>query len=306
MIADALLDRLYTSACAAQWQVSKDTFRSAIERSVAHGVDESADDTGAVRRYCEALHLDDLALACACADGHEGAWDHFVRTYRPHLYRAADSLAPDGSARELADALYGELFGLREGRDGQRRSHFHYFHGRSSLPTWLRAVLAQRHIDRVRATRRHVPIPDESSAESLPALKPVVSPERNRFVALMHAALVAALALLASRDRLRLGCYYAQQMSLAQVGRLLGEHEATVSRQLSKTRQALRTHIESHLREHGHLDEAGISACFESVVADTDRLDLVRLFESDGLPTAEPRHPRKESSVERSSEEHHQ
>jgi len=37
-------------------------------------------------------HLEDLALACACASGHEGAWEHFVREYRPLLYRAADAI----------------------------------------------------------------------------------------------------------------------------------------------------------------------------------------------------------------------
>lgn len=306
MIPDTLLDRLYSAARAAQWQVSRDAFRAALERSVVHGLSESAADAAAVRRYCESLRLDDLALACACADGHAGAWDHFVLTYRPHLYRAADSLAPDGSARELADALYGELFGLREGGDGERRSHFRYFHGRSSLPTWLRAVLAQRHIDRVRVARRHTPLPDDESPQALPAPTPTVSPERNRFVALMHAALVAALALLAVKDRLRLGCYYAQQMTLAQIGRLLGEHEATVSRQLSKTRQTLRTHIESHLREQGRLDDAGIATCFEAVVADTGGLDLARLFDADALPAGEVRGPRKNAAVDRSSEGQHQ
>ena len=36
-------------------------------------------------------------------------------------------------------------------RAGERQSLFRYFHGRSSLTTWLRAVLAQRHVDRLRS-----------------------------------------------------------------------------------------------------------------------------------------------------------
>ena len=39
-------------------------------------------------------------------------------------------------------------------RDGERQSLFRYFHGRSSLATWLRAVLAQRVVDAVRVERR--------------------------------------------------------------------------------------------------------------------------------------------------------
>ncbi len=80
-----------------------------------------------------------------------------MREYRPVLYRSADAIDPGGGARELADSIYADLFGLQE-RDGERRSLFRYFHGRSSLATWLRAVLAQRLVDRVRSTRRLTPL----------------------------------------------------------------------------------------------------------------------------------------------------
>lgn len=302
-IPDALLDRLYASARAEQWDVPRAAFRAALERSVAHGLGEAISDAVAVRRYCEALRLDDLALACACAAGHDAAWEHFVLTFRPQLYRAADSIAPDGRARDLADALYGELFGVREGDDGQRRSHFVYFHGRSSLATWLRAVLAQRHIDRIRTDRRVDTIPDDDSPQALSAPSTADTPERHRFLRLMQAALAFALALLTSHDRLRLGCYYAQQMTLAQIGRLLGEHEATVSRQLARTRHTLRTHIESYLHERGHLDEAGVSACFEAVAQDAGPLDLTSLLASaNGDPTGPA--SRKNAAADRSSEGH--
>ena len=82
--------------------------------------------------------------------------------YRPVLYRSADAIDPGGGARELADSIYADLFGLQE-RDGERRSLFRYFHGRSSLATWLRAVLAQRYVDRVRSSRRLTPLDDEEA-----------------------------------------------------------------------------------------------------------------------------------------------
>ncbi len=43
----------------------------------------------------------------------------------------------DSKAREMADSLYADLYGLRESSDGSRRSLFDYFHGRSKLSTWL-------------------------------------------------------------------------------------------------------------------------------------------------------------------------
>ena len=113
-----------------------------------------------VERYLTSLHLEDLALACACADGHEPAWEHFVRVHRPVLYRAADAMNPGGGTREIADALYGDLYGMKE-KDGERQSLFRYFHGRSSLATWLRAVLSQRYIDSIRSNRRTESIDDE-------------------------------------------------------------------------------------------------------------------------------------------------
>src|SRR4029077_14128850 len=104
-----------------------------------------------------------LELARQCAAGDERAWERLVREYRPLLYRSADALDPSGGARDLADALYADLYGMKE-TDGERRSLFRYFQGRSSLATWLRAVLAQRYVDRLRAQRRFQPLPDEEQA----------------------------------------------------------------------------------------------------------------------------------------------
>ena len=90
---------------------------------------------------------------------------------------------PGGGARELADSIYADLFGLQE-RDGERRSLFRYFHGRSSLATWLRAVLAQRQVDRVRATRRAARSIDDDEDEEVvpPALSASPRPIPTRSV----------------------------------------------------------------------------------------------------------------------------
>jgi DNA-directed RNA polymerase specialized sigma24 family protein len=126
-----------------------------------------------------ALHVEDLALARRCAAGDENAWERFVLEYRPVLYRAADALDPSGGAREVADSLYAELYGL-EVRGGERRSLLQYFHGRSSLATWLRAVLAQRYVDRIRAGRRFESLSDEVDAQpAAPQTAPALDPDRH-------------------------------------------------------------------------------------------------------------------------------
>ena len=224
-----------------------------------------------VARYLRGLHLEDLALACGCADGDERAWDHFVNEQRPVLYRAADALDPAGGAREIADSIYAELYGIR---GGERQSLFRYYHGRSSLKTWLRAVLAQRHVDGIRAARRLEPLPEEDSPDTLPASTATPDPDRVRYRALMHRAFKVALGKLAARDRLRLACYYTQELTLAETGRILKEHDATVSRQLAKTRKVLRQEVERHLGEEDRLDAAQIEQCFSYVLEDPGPMDL--------------------------------
>ena len=239
-------------------------------------------DRRQIEKYCESLHLEDLALACACAEGSDAAWEHVIREYRPALYRAADAIDPSGGARELADSLYAELFGLTE-RDGERRSHFRYFHGRSSLATWLRAVLAQRHVDRVRSHRRLDPLPDDDAPEPMRAKAATIEPARLRYVGAMRRALLAAIAALVPRDRLRITCYYAQDLTLAQIGRALGEHEATVSRHLTRTRRLIRARVEHELAERDRMSEADIAECFASVVDDPGSLDVADLLGSDPI-----------------------
>jgi RNA polymerase sigma factor (sigma-70 family) len=203
------------------------------------------------------------------------------------LYRAADALDASGGAREVADSLYAELYGVRGTGDGAR-SLFSYFHGRSSLATWLRAILAQRWVDRIRLERRSVPL-EHDRVGSLPA--PVMDPDARRFADLVRAALQEAVRRLDSRDRLRLRSYYEQDLTLAQIGRITGEHEATVSRHLTRTRKILKSEIEGRLRRSGMMD-AEIERCLASAMQDTGMLDLAELFRSESV--------RKNDAVERS------
>lgn len=269
---------MYVRARADRWDLALGVFAKALEASATRAFAGKAATPREVERYLTSLHLEDLALACACGQGHDEAWEHFVREQRPVLYRAADALGP--AARDVADSLYADLYGLKES-EGERQSLFRYFHGRSSLATWLRAVLAQRHVDRLRAERRLEPLPDEESAPlAAPAPGPSDEPDRPRYLRLIRHALERAVSMLTARDRLRLGCYYAQELTLAQTGRLLGEHEATVSRHLAHTRRTIRDDVARRLRHDAGLNDAQIARCFECLVDDPGSLDLGKLIGS--------------------------
>jgi RNA polymerase sigma factor (sigma-70 family) len=218
-------------------------------------------------------HSADLELARLCAEGDEHAWEKFVREYRPILCRAADALDPSQGAREIADSMYADLYGMKNST-GERESLFRYYQGRSSLSTWLRAVLAQRYVDRVRVQGRLASLPDEEV--STPSGEP--DPDRARYVALMEQALERAVAALTARDRLRLGCYYVQGLTLAETGRVVKESEATSSRQLARTRLAIRRDVERQLRYDSRLSDDQIAACFASVAEDPGPLDLKQII----------------------------
>jgi RNA polymerase sigma factor (sigma-70 family) len=241
----------------------------------------------------------DLELARECAAGDEKAWERFVLEYRPVLYRAADALDPSGGARDLADSLYADLFGIRNGH-ADRKSLFQYFHGRSSLATWLRAVLAQRYVDRIRAQRRLQPLPDEDrtaegSGQQLASARqydlsrdPTHDLERAQDLQLMQQTLGQAVNDLHAKDRLRLACYYAQNLTLAETGRVLREHEATVSRQLARTRRAIRENVERRLRIEAGLSDARIAQCFASASEDAGPIDLDQILAAAGRKETAP------------------
>ncbi|MBI1750697.1 MAG: sigma-70 family RNA polymerase sigma factor [Acidobacteria bacterium] len=247
-------------------------FARALERSVEHRFRDAIPTREEVAAYLDSLHVEDLALAAACQDASEPAWEYFVTRFRPELYSAARAICrhDEASARELADSLFGELFGVGRGQQGsgERRSLFDYFHGRSKLSTWLRAILSQRYVDSIRSARRTESLDDEQTAQEITAVEarraaPENDPNRARYLSLLQVALTAALGALAPRERLRLAYYYVQDLTLAQIGRLLGEHEATVSRHLDRTRRELRKRVERALGAEKRLSDAEIRQCYE-------------------------------------------
>ncbi len=281
------LDWLSAKAGISRWGLAKEKFAETLLRSgEKHFAGRTPSSPQMVEEYFQALHLEDLALACACAEGREAAWEYFIANYRDGMRRAAAAIAGKSASAaesdERADSLFGELYGLdRQGRG--RQSLFRYFHGRSKLSTWLRTILAQRHVDAIRAGKRleslDEPEPDgrvKTDARVVPT--PEYDPDRGRLVTLLRQALSEALHRLEARDAKRLYCYYAEQRSLAETGKMLGEHESSVSRNLERIRTRLRKDVEAMLRRgtanvngtgpEAGLSDAQIALCIEYALED--------------------------------------
>lgn len=214
-----------------------------------------------IDEYLDNLHADDFVLALGCTHGNERASAAFIEKYRPMVYAAAHALTHDeAGARELADSLWAELYGMDTHAD-QRRWLLGYYGGRSLLGTWLRAVLSRRFIDLTRAATRTKPL--ESRPDELATGGDRSDPDRFRYVIALGRALSEALGAIEPRDRLRLGYYYLENLTLREIARLLSEHPSSVSRRLQHARSELKRGVERSLRDEQHLSEEQIRLCYD-------------------------------------------
>lgn len=202
-----------------------------------------------LRTFFLSLRIDELALARGCVAGNDTAWEIFLTRFREKLYLSALRIArEDSAARELADTLYADLWGTNV-RDGERVSKLASYTGRGSLEGWLRTVLAQEYVNRYRRTKRLVSL-DEESEEGIQFRAPDPEPIPVADQPLSQAT-DEALAALSSEDRLILGAYYLDGRTLADIARMLGVHESTISRKLDKLAKSLRKQILASLVRRG-------------------------------------------------------
>jgi len=204
-----------------------------------------------IRTFFLSLRVDELALARACAAGNNSAWEIFLTRFREKLYLSALRIArEDSAARELVDTLYADLYGTST-RDGQRVSKLSSYSGRGSLEGWLRTVVAQEYVNRYRRTKRLVSL-DEESEEGVQfrAPDPEPVPEQGSARGLAQAT-DEALAALSGEDRTVLSAYYLDGRTLAEIARMLGVHESTISRKVDKLAKSLRKQIVAALVRGG-------------------------------------------------------
>ena len=144
-----VLAELHTKSACEEVGLTRESF-TAILCEVGQKYATPASSELEIRTFFLNLRVDELALARACAEGNNSAWEIFLTRYREKLYLSALRIArEDSAARELADTLYADLYGTTT-RDGQRVSKLASYTGRGSLEGWLRTVLAQEYVNRYR------------------------------------------------------------------------------------------------------------------------------------------------------------
>lgn len=221
-----------------------------------------------ISSFADEMQAEDLCLIIACERGDEKAWNQLVERFTATVRSAARSASSnEDAAEDLAQSIWAELYGLRSRKDGTTAGKLAYYSGRGSLAGWLRAVVSQLAIDMFRKQSRLVQTEEDVDLDRLARDAPlgelqtaVVSglhnPEQsisNRFAQSdMQEALSVAIKELSSEDRLLVKLYYFDNLRLREAGTVLGVHEATASRRLSKVHSELRKRVgEILIQERG-------------------------------------------------------
>jgi RNA polymerase sigma-70 factor (ECF subfamily) len=244
----ALLPELHAKGSCEKIGLDRGSF-AAILCDVAAKYLPAGASEGEVQSFLLTLRVEELALARACAAGNNSAWEVFLTRYREKVYQSALRIArEDSAARDLADSLYAELYGTNT-RGGERVSKLASFTGRGSLEGWLRTVLSQEFVNRYRRTKRLVSLDEENEEGerfAAPEPEPVAAADSR-----LESATDEALATLPSPDRLVMATYYLDGRTLAEVARMLGVHESTISRKVDKLAKALRKKILAGMMQRG-------------------------------------------------------
>jgi RNA polymerase sigma-70 factor (ECF subfamily) len=228
---------------------------------------DPAADATAVNSFLDGLHADDLCLVLACERGDDHAWNDLFEGYGATVRSAARSASSnEAMADDVAQSIWAELHGLKSRADGKPGGKLAYYSGVGSLGGWLRAVVGQLAIDQHRRQTKLVQAEEDSDLDRMAledadgngdgAYQPTTTPEELLSINLASAdvekALAQTLAELPDEDRLLMKLYYFDGLRLKEAGAVLGVHEATASRRLTRIHGEVRHKVESILmKEHG-------------------------------------------------------
>ena len=246
-----------------------------------------------ISKFIDELQADDLCLIIACERGDENAWHDLVERFTPTVRSAARSAsANEDAAEDLAQSIWAELYGLRARKDGMPASKLAYYSGRGSLAGWLRAVVAQLAVDTYRKQSKLVQTEEDTDldllardahvAEGHAVLAGIPTPEESmstRFAQTdMQQALNRAVQELAAEDRLLVKLYYFDNLRLREAGAVLGVHEATASRRLTRIQTDLRKRVAKILIDERGWTQAETEKSFAEVAQhlDTDLEGLLK------------------------------
>jgi RNA polymerase sigma-70 factor len=252
--------------------------RAAVDKYILR--DEPQAPLDVIEDFIDKLQADDLCLIVACEQGNQKAWTDLVERFSATVRSAARSASSnEEGAEDLAQSIWAELHGLRIREDGKPAGKLAYYSGRGSLAGWLRAVVAQLAVDQHRKQSRLVQTEEDAdfdriiqhgqNANTWSGHGEVPNPELQISTkiagAQMRKALAESIKQLSAEDRLLVKLYYFDGLRLREAGAVLGVHEATASRRLTRVHGELRHEVERILVEQGGWTKSETERAFSEV-----------------------------------------
>jgi RNA polymerase sigma-70 factor, ECF subfamily len=211
---------------------AEDFARCLTDRARSTGIKDD------VTSWLETLSLDDLYLARACVLRDENAWAECSRLHFGFMREFAGRFLRREDAAEISDRVIADLW---------EKEKLARYEGRSTLRTWLGAVVAHAAIQAGKSIRRQ----EESTADpdSIAESGAAPDPEREQAARVLADITTSAIQGLPASDKLLLRLHYEQGLSLDQIVAIVGTSKATLSRRLKHLREVIRNEVERTARE---------------------------------------------------------
>lgn len=257
--------------------------KAAVDKYILR--DDPQASLAVIADFIDQLQADDLCLIIACEQGIQRAWTDLVERFSATVRSAARSTSSnEEGAEDLAQSIWAELHGLRVREDGRPAGKLAYYSGRGSLAGWLRAVVAQLAIDQHRKQSRLVQTEEDADFDRLiqqgqdettwsghgVSLNPELQISTKLAGAQLQKALAASVKTMSAEDRLLVKLYYFDGLRLREAGAVLGVHEATASRRLTRIHAELRRQVEKILVEQRGWTKSEAEQAFSEVALNLD------------------------------------
>jgi RNA polymerase sigma factor (sigma-70 family) len=200
-------------------------------------------DMQSMVEYVRTLRLDDLYLATACTLRDEAAWAECGRDHFQFMRDFGRRFLSGSQSADLVDHVIADLW---------ERGKLRAFHGRSTLRTWLGAVVTHAALNEVKGLRKAGERREGGSSAAAAGHGAAHGPENTESERLLTDAAGDAIRSVPADDKLLLLLHYEQGLSLEQISAVVGTSKATLSRRLARIRGAVRERIDETLRTtHG-------------------------------------------------------
>ncbi len=243
--------------------VSDDTFLAYVAQRLS--------SNGAIETELVERNAADLFLACACSQGDAAAMAALEGRYFADEVDAPCRRSSNIEPEEIRQRVRVKLF---VGPPPKIAAYA----GRSSLRTWLRAVIGRLVIDASRERPRDVPGPEVDSSDlACGRDDPDRSLLKQTYQEALEAAFVHAAERLSLREKNLLRYGLSEGLNIDQIGRIYSVHRVTAARWLQKARASFVEHIQAVMMERLKMSASEFDSVLRLVMSQID-VTIARVF----------------------------